>query len=180
MDYLITILISTIIVGTWVIVQLILEKRTVERQNKELHEKNIELIALVHMYQADELQPETSESIENDPAESIFQIDDLSEEEHHRQVGLMAQVKTICKVAEFHLDHLEDEFQLSRLRKKYGLALEITNNIQDDFYRNSALHSLIRICARAGWKQETFELLRSVNDELIKEVILEEIGAEYS
>ena len=105
---------------------------------------------------------------------------DLSDEELDVQFRLSYNAKMVCKRAEVYLEGMNNEQDVDRFNELIERAAAITEEISDDFSRNAALHSIVRLCHQAEWKEDARKYLGLVNDELIKNIIIEEIGDGYS
>jgi hypothetical protein len=95
---------------------------------------------------------------------------------------MLLQVRTLCKLAKGSAEAVvqgdEDEemalYERDRYTRMRNQALKITRNISDEFYKNTALHSIIDLCMTANDVQAAQTLFKHMSAVFIKERIVKE------
>lgn len=82
-----------------------------------------------------------------------------------------------CRYAEFYLEQLDDDYERGQFQKIVNSCKSTARNIEDPFFRASALHPVIVLLGKAEWDSERDELLAEVDDEFVRQQILEELDA---
>lgn len=82
-----------------------------------------------------------------------------------------------CRYAEFYLEQLDDDYERGQFKRIVDSCTTTARNIQDPFFRASALHPIIVLLDRAEWPDVRDQLLNEVDDDLVKQRINEELQA---
>ena len=80
-----------------------------------------------------------------------------------------------CRYAEFYLEQLDDDYERGQFQRIINSCKTTARNIEDPFFKSSALQPVIVLLDRAEWASERDQLLTEVDDELIKDRIAKEL-----
>jgi hypothetical protein len=96
------------------------------------------------------------------------------EERKVLQVRAMCQVARGCAevVATHDPDDRLYEYEKETYRKRKLRAIQITNSIQDRFYFETALHSIIDLCIAANELDDARRLFRTITVDVIRDQLL--------
>lgn len=160
MDLLVLILIGIVVWEAWAILKL---RREIDRLRGASSLSK-------------DLGPEEDTEGEQQESGSDDFPSELSDEENHRQAAILEKVQVLCQMAEVHLDDLSDEYESAMLRKRIDMAKDMAGEIDDGFYKSAAIHQIISLAHRAGWRDDVADLLPLVSESFIREKIESEIG----
>ena len=107
------------------------------------------------------------------------------EEPRLRQEGaLSAKVRTICQIyigsaesvgsGEFSKDNEIGQYEKDRYEKGREEALEVAIKLENDFYRDTALHALFDFCMKAKDMEFGTIIAEAITVEVIQDKIVEE------
>jgi hypothetical protein len=98
--------------------------------------------------------------------------------------ALSAKVRTICQIyngsaesvgsGEFSKDNEIGQYEKDRYEKGREEALEIAIKLEDDFYRDTALHALFDFCMKAKDMEFGTIIAEAITVEVIQDKIVEE------
>ncbi len=114
-----------------------------------------------------------------DAAISAVADDDEKIEEEAQKVQ---KFHAMCKMAEKSVDGFydPDDARRERGRKEFEelklKALDLANEIEDDFYHGAAVQSVVSLCLRAAQIDEAKNLIGQIRDDDVKERAWEEVG----
>lgn len=100
-------------------------------------------------------------------------VDPESNIEEAKRVQL---VMARCRYAEFYLEQLDDDYERDQFRQIVDSCKATASNIQDPFFRSSALHPIIVLLDRAEWHEARDQLMADVDDELARQRIIEDLS----
>ncbi|NND92276.1 MAG: hypothetical protein HKN42_15560 [Granulosicoccus sp.] len=83
-----------------------------------------------------------------------------------------------CHYAQFYLEQLDDDYERGQFKHIVDGCKNTAAGISDPFFKASALQPLIMLLDEAGWNSERDKLLAEVNDDIIRQRIMEELAAE--
>jgi hypothetical protein len=83
-----------------------------------------------------------------------------------------------CQYAEFYLEQLDDDYERGQFKHIVTSCMNTARGITDPFFKASALHPLIVLLDRAGWEKERDRLMAEVDDEILRERIMQDLAAE--
>lgn len=106
-------------------------------------------------------------SLEDDEVVPYPEVD-LSDGDNEDEAKTVMQVKTMCAIARMHLDDLHDEYELSRLKERIGLAVDMADEISDEFYSGTAYSYIIKLAHDAGLGDIAEKLLNNIPDDSLK------------
>ena len=99
----------------------------------------------------------------------------LTDEEEEKYVQLVQLVQVKCKFAEGSLENIDgsgsedDIYEKDRVEKLVNIALSHSEEIQDDFYRSSALHPIADLLSKAGQYDRASKLIEQMSVDFIQE-----------
>jgi hypothetical protein len=99
----------------------------------------------------------------------------MSSEEHKViQVRAMCKVAAGCAkvVAARDVNHDAYEYEKETYQKRKLRAIQITKSIEDRFYFETALHSIIDLCVAANEMDDAGRLFKLISVETIRDTIL--------
>ena len=102
-------------------------------------------------------------------------VDPESNIEEAKRVQL---VMARCRYAEFYLEQLDDDYERGQFQRILNSCKTTARNINDPFFRSSAIHPIVMLLDRAEWIDERDQLLAEVDDEMIRQRIDAELAAE--
>ncbi len=104
--------------------------------------------------------------------------DNKSDEEAKKAFAVQIR----CQMAEGSIEHLDTEddetreYESKRFEKYKRKALDLANEIEDDFYHGMAIHCVVSLCLKARQVDEAKELIGLIRDDWVQEKALAEIG----
>lgn len=98
-------------------------------------------------------------------------IEDLTEEENEVYAQEALKAQQFCRIAECHLENLDDEYEFNKLNDRLDKAVGIARSIPDQFYSESALGFAIRLAHLAGLKDKEQELRSEIKDPVVMRMI---------
>ena len=112
--------------------------------------------------------PDDLEDVDADDIE----ISALSEEEDTLYAKETDKVSILCRIAECHLDNLDDEYESNKLNERIQKAIDMAEAIPDKAYSYMALGCIIKLAHKAGLEEKKNELLSKVKNSIVNDSIL--------
>lgn len=100
-----------------------------------------------------------------------IEVGELSDEENDIYAKSAEQVRILCKLAECHIENLEDEYESSKLNERMDKAIIMAKEIPDEFYSLSALGFVAKLAHDAGLLERKDAILGEINDPLVLEMV---------
>ena len=108
--------------------------------------------------------------------EQILDSAGIDPEANIEEAKRVQLVMARCRYAEFYLEQLDDDYERGQFQRIINSCKSTARNIEDPFFRASALQSVILLLDRAEWHNERDELLAEVDDKLMRQRIAEELA----
>lgn len=108
--------------------------------------------------------------------EELLDMPGVDPEDNIEEAKRVQLVMARCHYAEFYLEQLDDDYELGQFQQIVNSCKNTARNIDDPFYRASAMHPIIILLDRAEWVNERDQLLAEVDDELVRQRISEELS----
>lgn len=170
MELLATCLTLTVVVLLWYINRILGKNRELESLVDKLLERE--------SVQTKNADFDTSMEIEDQAADDFDPTDDVSEnktdvseeDEKNTQRAL-----AYCKYCEGFLGDEEDHFEIDEFKNKMKIAIGYAQEIDDDFFRDTAYHRVILLLARAGLSESAKRILSRVTIDMIRDKILDDL-----
>ena len=111
---------------------------------------------------------------------------DLTDEEQEKYIKLVQLVQLKCQFAEASLENIDgsrsedDIYETERVEKLVKTALSHSDEIQDDFYRSSALHSIADLLSKAGQYDRARKIIENISEDFIQEKAAEFLAEQQS
>lgn len=108
----------------------------------------------------------------------------VNDEDAHEETQKWFKVKYLCEIAGMSIEGLnherdeEREYERKRFEKLKQEALDLTDEIEDEFCHGGAIHCLVKLYLRAGKEDEARKLIEQITDDFIKEQALAEFDQE--
>lgn len=113
----------------------------------------------------------------DDIDEQILNSGGIDPEANIEEAKRVQLVMARCRYAEFYLEQLDDDYERGQFQRIIKSCKSTARNIQDPFFRASALQPVILLLDRAEWNSERDELLSEIDDQLMRERIADELAA---
>jgi len=107
--------------------------------------------------------------------EELLEMPGVDPEGNIEEAKRVQLVMARCRYAEFYLEQLDDDYERSQFQKIVNSCKATARNINDPFFRASALQPIIILLDKAEWPAERDELLGEVEDEFVKEQVILEL-----
>jgi len=128
---------------------------------------------------ADAASRAVAASVGNDnEADELLDMPGVDPEANIEEAKRVQLVMARCRYAEFYLEQLDDDYERGQFQRIINSCKSTARNIEDPFFRSSALHPLVVLLNRADWSEERDELLAEVDDDLIRQRINQELATE--
>jgi len=115
-------------------------------------------------------------AISDDNDEELMDMPGVDPEANIEEAKRVQLVMARCRYAEFYLEQLDDDYERGQFERIVNSCMGTARNIEDPFFRSSAMHPLIVLLDRAEWTTERDQLLAEVDDELVKQRITDELA----
>ena len=115
-------------------------------------------------------------AISDDTDEELMDMPGVDPEANIEEAKRVQLVMARCRYAEFYLEQLDDDYERGQFERIVNSCMNTARNIEDPFFRASAMHPLIVLLDRAEWTTERDQLLSEVDDELVKQRINDELA----
>ncbi|MFK8080757.1 MAG: hypothetical protein AB8B97_10765 [Granulosicoccus sp.] len=113
---------------------------------------------------------------EDDDAE-LLDMPGVDPEDNIEEAKRVQLVMARCRYAEFYLEQLDDDYERGQFQRIVNSCKNTARNIDDPFFKASALHPIIVLLDRAEWTKDRDQLLEEVDDELVRQRISDELAA---
>lgn len=108
--------------------------------------------------------------------EDLLDMPGVDPEANIEEAKRVQLVMARCRYAEFYLEQLDDDYELGQFQRIINSCKKTARNIEDPFFRASAMHPVIILLDKAEWGVERDELLAEVDDEFVKQRISDELS----
>ena len=119
-----------------------------------------------------------SGSISAEADEDLLDIPGVDPENNIEEAKRVQLVMARCRYAEFYIEQLDDDYERGQFERIIKSCKSTARNIADPFFRASAMQTIIMLLHRAEWESERDQLLAEVDDELVRQGIMDEIASE--
>lgn len=119
----------------------------------------------------------SSVSASQDAEEGLLDMPGVDPEDNIEEAKRVQLVMARCHYAEFYLEQLDDDYELGQFQRIINSCKGTARNIEDPFFRASALQPIVMLLHRAEQTVERDQLLDEVDDELVKQRITDELAA---
>lgn len=109
---------------------------------------------------------------------------DLSEEDEEKYIKTAQLVQFKCQMAESSLENIDDSgsemdvYEKERAEKMIKICLEHAEDIEDEFYRSTALHSIADLVSKSGQFDRAQKIIDCIDVDFIQEKALETLRSE--
>ena len=131
---------------------------------------------LAFIYRNDQVDRSTTKPVkQRSIVEDEVSESDLTDEEQVKYAKLVQLVQMACRIAEGSLEGMDgsgsedDIYESERFEKFAQSALSQSEEIQDDFYKSSALHLIADLLSKAGQYDRASKLIEQIAVEFIQE-----------
>ena len=100
-----------------------------------------------------------------------IEINELTDEDNDACAKKAEQVRILCKIAEYHLENLTDEYEFKKLNERMDKAVAMAKAIPDKFYSFSALGFVAKLAHDAGLVDRKEAILNEINDPLVLKMV---------
>jgi len=112
---------------------------------------------------ADAASRAVAASVGNDnEADELLDMPGVDPEANIEEAKRVQLVMARCRYAEFYLEQLDDDYERGQFQRIISSCKSTARNIEDPFFRSSALHPLVVLLDRADWSER-------INQELATE-----------
>ncbi len=118
----------------------------------------------------------SSVSASQDTEEGLLDMPGVDPESNIEEAKRVQLVMARCRYAEFYLEQLDDDYELGQFQRILNSCKGTARNIEDPFFRASALEPIVLLLHRAEFTDERDQLLAEVDDELVKQRIMDEMS----
>jgi len=116
-------------------------------------------------------------SVDDDDDAELLDMPGVDPEDNIEEAKRVQLVMARCRYAEFYLEQLDDDYERGQFQRIVNSCKQTARNIDDPFFRASALHPLIILLDKAEWTKDRDQLLSEVDDELVRQRINEELAS---
>lgn len=109
--------------------------------------------------------------------DELLDMPGVDPEDNIEEAKRVQLVMARCRYAEFYLEQLDDDYECGQFQQILDSCKSTARNIEDPFFRSSAMHPIVVLLDRADWTKERDQLLAEVDDELIRQRITDELAA---
>ncbi len=121
-----------------------------------------------------------SVSASQDTEEELLDMPGVDPEDNIEEAKRVQLVMARCRYAEFYLEQLDDDYELGQFQRIVKSCKNTARNIEDPFFRASALQPIVMLLHRAEMTRQRDQLLEEVDDELVRQRITDELAVSGS
>ena len=118
----------------------------------------------------------TAPSVKQQPVvDKEVSENDLTGVEHEKYIKLLQRVQFGCQIAEDSLEGIDgsgsegDIYEKERVEKYVKTSLSLAEEIQDGFYKSSALQFISDLLSKAGQYDRASKLIEQISEDFIQE-----------